>query len=94
MRRVAQAKLPHISGLVVWTTTELMLREHGSLAPIWSLGKLSNDQTASPSGSRRQLLFHMHTEKEVTSDVVESGGVRSQVTSIERNGNITRIYGG
>ena len=35
MQRVAQARLTQFAGLVVWTTTEVLLNEHGPLAPIW-----------------------------------------------------------
>jgi hypothetical protein len=57
VQRVAHLNLPPIAGLIVWTTTESMLKEGGLLAPIWSCGMLSNDQIASPSGSRRQLFI-------------------------------------
>ena len=35
MQRVAQARLTSPPGLMVWTTTEVLLNEHGPLAPIW-----------------------------------------------------------
>jgi hypothetical protein len=63
VQRVAQVDLPPIAGLIVWTTTEGMLKECGPLAPIWSCGMLASDQIATPSGSRRQLLFHLQIEK-------------------------------
>jgi protein involved in plasmid replication-relaxation len=44
VRRVAHAKLAHTSGLVVCTTTEVLLNEHGPLAPIWLLGTQGYDQ--------------------------------------------------
>lgn len=90
IQRVAQAQLPGIFGLVLWTTTDVLLKEHGPLAPIWTTVMLASDQIASPSGSHKQLLFQMHTEKEVTWYVVASRGVRSQVTSFECNSKITR----
>ena len=44
VRRVAHARLAHTSGLVVCTTTEVLLNEHGPLAPIWLLGTQGCDQ--------------------------------------------------
>jgi Replication-relaxation len=44
VRRVAHARLTHTSGLVVCTTTEVLLNEHGPLAPIWLLGTQGCDQ--------------------------------------------------
>jgi hypothetical protein len=38
MQRVAQVTLAPVLGLVVWTTTEQMLAQYGSLAPIWLQG--------------------------------------------------------
>jgi hypothetical protein len=64
VQRVAQVNLPHSSGLIVWTATERMLREHGPLAPIWSFGMPTNNQVAFPSGSLRQCVFDIFHEKE------------------------------
>ena len=58
VQRFAHLNLPPGSGLIVWTTTEGMLNEHGPLASIWSCGMLPRSREASPCGSRRQLLFH------------------------------------
>jgi hypothetical protein len=66
VQRVAQANLAHNLGMVVWTTTEVLLRDRGPLAPIWLFGMSASDQVASPSGSLRQLVFHLHTEEEAT----------------------------
>ena len=44
VRRVAHARLAHTSGLVVCTTTEVLLNEHGPRAPIWLLGTQGCDQ--------------------------------------------------
>jgi hypothetical protein len=44
VRRVAHTRLAHTSGLVVCTTTEVLLYEHGPLAPIWLLGTQGCDQ--------------------------------------------------
>lgn len=58
MQRVAQAALSRISGLVVCTTTEGMLKEHGPLAPIWTTGMMSSSHVVSRSGLSRKLVFH------------------------------------
>ena len=44
VRRVAHSRLAQTSGLVVCTTTEVLLNEHGPLAPIWLLGTHVCDQ--------------------------------------------------
>ena len=44
VRRVAHTRLTHTSGLVVCTTTEVLLNEHGPRAPIWLLGTQGCDQ--------------------------------------------------
>ena len=44
VRRVAHARLAHTSGLVVCTTTEVLLNEHGPRAPIWLLDTQGCDQ--------------------------------------------------
>jgi len=64
IQRVVQAALSRISGLVVCTTTEGMLKEHGPLAPIWTTDMRSNSHMVSRSGPSRKLVFHMHSEKE------------------------------
>ena len=35
MQRSALTRLAETSGLVLWTTTEVLLNEHGPIAPIW-----------------------------------------------------------
>ena len=35
MLRVARARLASTPGLVLWTTTEVLLNEHGLLSPVW-----------------------------------------------------------
>ena len=59
MQRVAQAKLTHVSGLVMWTTTEVLLNELGPLAPIWLQGIPQSSQVAQSDSSSRQCLFKM-----------------------------------
>ena len=57
MLRVAQARLAPIRGFELWTTTEVLLDEHGPLAPIWLQGIPQNNQVSQPEGSYRQCLF-------------------------------------
>ncbi len=57
MQRVAQAKLTHVSGLVMWTTTEVLLNELGPLAPIWLQGIPQSSQVAQSGNSLRKCLF-------------------------------------
>ena len=38
MLRVAQARLASTPGLVLWTTTEVLLNEYGLLSPVWLQG--------------------------------------------------------
>ena len=62
MQRVAQAKLMPISGLVMWTTTEVLLNKQGPLAPIWLQGHPQISQATLPDGSLRQCAFEMVSE--------------------------------
>ena len=58
MHRVAQARLMHTPGVVVvWTTTEVLLNEHGPLASIWLQGIPQRRQAAHSDGSLRQRMF-------------------------------------
>jgi hypothetical protein len=57
MQRVAQARLTHASGVVVWPTTEVLLSEHGPLAPIWLQGIAQRRQIAQPAIPFRRCLF-------------------------------------
>lgn len=59
MRRVTQARLVHTSGLVVCTTTEVLLNEHGPLAPIWLLGTQGCDQRGLPGPVERYGLLQV-----------------------------------
>jgi hypothetical protein len=59
MRHVALAKLTHMSGVVVWTTTEVLLKDHGPLAPIWLQNKPQSSQGAQSDSSLRQCVFTM-----------------------------------
>jgi Replication-relaxation len=57
VQHVAQAQLVQVPGLVLWTTTEAFLSEHGPLAPIWSLGTSLSSQVSSSHSSPRQGVF-------------------------------------
>ena len=57
MQRVAQARLAETSGLVLWTTTAVLLKEYGPLAPIWLRGYPPHSQVAHSGSSLRQSLF-------------------------------------
>ncbi len=57
MQRVAQARLTHTPGVVVWTTTAVLLNEHRPLAPIWLQGIPQRRQAAHSDGSLRQRMF-------------------------------------
>ena len=56
MLGVAQARLSSTPGLVLWTTTEVLLNEHGLLSPVWLQGMPQCSQEAQPDGSLRQSL--------------------------------------
>jgi hypothetical protein len=60
MQRVALARLTHTSGVVLWTTTAVLLKEHGPLAPIWLRGIPPHSQVAQSDSSIRQCLFKMN----------------------------------
>ena len=57
MQRVAQTSLTLATGLVVWTTTNVLLHEQGPRAPIWLQGITHPSHTLQPEGSHRQGLF-------------------------------------
>jgi hypothetical protein len=57
MQRVAQAKLMYTPGLVLWTTTEVLLNEHEPLASSWLQGRSQHNQAAHSDGSLRQCMF-------------------------------------
>ena len=59
MQRVAQDRLTQSAGLLVWTTTEVMLNEYGLLSPIWLQGLPQRSQDAKPGSVLRQCLFDM-----------------------------------
>jgi len=57
MQRVVQARLTHTPGVVVWTTTEVLLNEHGPLASIWLQGIPQRRQAIQLGDLLRQRLF-------------------------------------
>ena len=57
MQRVAQARLTSPPGLVVWTTTRVLLDEQGPLAPIWLQRRPQSSQAAQSGSALRQCLF-------------------------------------
>ncbi len=59
MQRVAQDRLTRSPGVVLWTTTAVLLKEHGPLAPIWLQSKPQSSQGAQSDSSLRQCLFKM-----------------------------------
>src|SRR5258706_7225891 len=59
MQRIAQARLTHAHGLVLWTTTEVLLHEQGPHSPIWLQGMLQSKQTVQAVGPLRQRLSAM-----------------------------------
>ena len=65
MKRVARTSLAHISGLVVWTTTEVLLNKYGLLAPIWLQCLPQSSQVAQSASSLRRAFFDMIVGKPV-----------------------------
>ena len=59
MQRVAQARLTSPSGLVVWTTTRVLLNEQGPLAPIWLQMRPQSSQAAPSRCTFRRCLFEV-----------------------------------
>ena len=59
IQRVAQARLTSPPGLVVWTTTRVLLDEQGPLAPIWMQSSPQSSQVAQSGSSLRQCLFEV-----------------------------------
>jgi predicted transcriptional regulator len=57
MHRVAQARLTHTPGFMMWTTTEVLLSELSPLAPIWLQAIPQRRQAAHADSSLRRGLF-------------------------------------
>ena len=64
MQRVAHARLTQSAGLVLWTTTDVLMNEHGPLSPIWLQGMPRRSQEAQPDGSLRQSLSELLPSKQ------------------------------
>jgi len=59
VQRVAQDSLTRSPGVMLWTTTAVLLKVHGPLFPIWLKNIPQHSQVAQPSGSLRQIIFDM-----------------------------------
>ena len=56
MQQVAQTRLTHLPGLVLWSTTEVLLNEYGPLAPVWLQRIPQRGQAAQLGNTLRQRL--------------------------------------
>jgi hypothetical protein len=54
---MTQARLTSPPGLVVWTTTKVLLNEQVPLAPIWLQSRSRSSQAAQSGSALRQCLF-------------------------------------
>jgi len=59
IQRVTQARLAHTAGLVICTTTEVLLNEHGPLAPIWRLRTAGCGQEGRAGSVQRNGLLQL-----------------------------------
>ncbi|HEX6482841.1 MAG TPA: replication-relaxation family protein [Ktedonobacteraceae bacterium] len=59
MQRVAQARLIHTHGLMVWTTTEVLLNQQGPLSSIWLQGMSRSNQSVQTGKPLRRRLSDM-----------------------------------
>ena len=66
MQRVAQTRVMSSTGLVLWTTTDVLLSKYGPLSPIWLQGMPQRNQGAQPGGSLRQSLSDILPSKKGT----------------------------
>ena len=57
MLRAAQVRLAPTRGFELWTATEVLMNEHGPLAPICLQSIPQRSQVSQPKGSYRQCLF-------------------------------------
>src|SRR6516164_3778709 len=57
MSRVARNRLAHVSGMVVWTTTEVLLHEYGPHAEIWLQHIPQCGQERQPGALLRRMIF-------------------------------------
>ena len=63
MQRVAQTSLAHVTGLIIWMTTAVLLHEQGPLAPIWSPTLPLLHQAAKFVGSSRRSMFEVISQE-------------------------------
>jgi hypothetical protein len=70
--RVAQARLAQAAGFEMWTTTEVLMNEHGPLAPIWLQAIPLRSQVTEQEGSHRQCLFDARLGKPDQRQIMES----------------------
>jgi len=66
MVRVAQTRLTHTPGLMLFTTSEELVNEYGTRAGIWSKQISLHSHAGQVHGLRRQSLFGMISEKMAT----------------------------
>ncbi len=59
MHRVAQGRLTRHSGSAEWTTTEVLLKAHGPIAPIWMQVTSQSNRSAQTSRIRRSDVFEV-----------------------------------
>jgi hypothetical protein len=57
IQRVALASFTSTTGLILWTTTAVLLHEHGPLASIWSPGTPPPGHASKARGSPRRGVF-------------------------------------
>jgi hypothetical protein len=57
MQLVAQNSLTRSPGVMLWTTTAVLLKDHGPLAPIWLQSKPHSSQVVQSYRSFSQCLF-------------------------------------
>jgi hypothetical protein len=56
----------HVPGLVLYTTTEVLLKEYGPRAGIWLKHLSQHDHEGQAHGLLRQIIFGMIPEKMAT----------------------------
>jgi hypothetical protein len=59
LAHVVRTRLAQAPGLVLWTTTEVLLYTYGPLAPIWLKNIPTRSQIEQPSNVLRQSIFDM-----------------------------------
>jgi hypothetical protein len=60
MHRVVLGRLTHAVGPAVWTTTEVLLKANGPIAPIWMQVTSQSNEPAQVSDGRRSNVFDVH----------------------------------